>query len=685
MANLQPVSPGQKLTISAGDYNAMLDAARAHRSQRGAFGAREQESGVSDSVLIRNSSGENRDRLDILAIGDPLILPSENLNAWRGRVALDGITPLESTGRIAVLQEPIADGAIGRAVICGVTPVSLDVIDETDTRAEMEDGIYATLRTGAQGSARIVWKEPGTGTKWGLVTLDGQESASPNLVVEVIQVAHGFTLGQVVKNTGVSWALAAQGDDSIGVVCKVVDADTVWVCQWGIVCIDGATFAEGSVYYLGATAGTPTTTAGTPKRAVFFAVSSTMILVTNPAKDAAGGGLDAITGPAVLANAAAGSALPTALAAGADDRVLGRRGGALTWAQVATAEIADDAVTAAKLADTAVAPAAYGGATQVATFTVDQQGRITAAASVTVTPAWASITSTPTTLAGYGITDACSDAELAAHVAAADPHTVYRLESVTVPWTEISGKPSTFPPDSHTHSLAGDVSGTTAASVVDKLKGKSLGAAVGAVSGGSEPDLFMWWDKTNQVWTAFDWFMGSPVTGWMSVYNSSAGDGNAKITNIMAGTKRSIFCRAEATDGLPAALEATVDNTVLARRGTTLTWAKVARAELADATAAGVIGRATNSTGAVADIASAANQVLASDSSNALAFRRTITLGDTSNAGSITIGNPTSATAIVLSPTLVDAVGKVMSVQALSVCDNTGAIKTRLFLCSAAY
>ena len=43
--------------------------------------------------------------------------------------------------------------------------------------------------------------------------------------------------------------------------------------------------------------------------------------------------------------------------------------------------------------------------------------------------AWADITGTPTTLADYGITDACSDAELAAHVAAGDPHPAYALEA----------------------------------------------------------------------------------------------------------------------------------------------------------------------------------------------------------------------------------------------------------------
>lgn len=59
------------------------------------------------------------------------------------------------------------------------------------------------------------------------------------------------------------------------------------------------------------------------------------------------------------------------------------------------------------LADTAVTIGSYGIANSVSTFTVDQQGRLTSAGQTTIAIDWTQVISgKPTTLAGYGITDA---------------------------------------------------------------------------------------------------------------------------------------------------------------------------------------------------------------------------------------------------------------------------------------
>jgi hypothetical protein len=74
--------------------------------------------------------------------------------------------------------------------------------------------------------------------------------------------------------------------------------------------------------------------------------------------------------------------------------------GSVTTAKIATDAIITDKiananVTAAKLANTAVTPGTYGGATNVSSFIVDQQGRITSAANVAISiPSGAYVTNT---------------------------------------------------------------------------------------------------------------------------------------------------------------------------------------------------------------------------------------------------------------------------------------------------
>lgn len=64
---------------------------------------------------------------------------------------------------------------------------------------------------------------------------------------------------------------------------------------------------------------------------------------------------------------------------------------------------------AATLTNSGVSAGSYGGGNAIPQITFDAKGRATGVTTVAVTPVWTNITSKPTTVSGYGITDAVSN------------------------------------------------------------------------------------------------------------------------------------------------------------------------------------------------------------------------------------------------------------------------------------
>lgn len=175
MANLRKVHPGDAIRMRADTFNAFIDAAadfqRRQRSQEQHPQPSFRDHGL---VLVRNDSGTDRDRFDVLAVTEPIVTPSNNEDEFKNRSALVGVEPvwpLHAT-RFVVLQEPLPIGGIGRALASGVTPVHLTVNDPSDRFADILDGDCATLQSGTSGAAHILWKETsGSGAVWAVVRL----------------------------------------------------------------------------------------------------------------------------------------------------------------------------------------------------------------------------------------------------------------------------------------------------------------------------------------------------------------------------------------------------------------------------------------------------------------------------------------------------------------------------------
>lgn len=95
--------------------------------------------------------------------------------------------------RQELLQEPLADGKIGRGMIDGVTPVRIVPLSGLGTRlglADIVDGECSYLEAGRAGSATILWREGGIEEEWAIVRLGG-EMASTSWVGKLVSAGPG--------------------------------------------------------------------------------------------------------------------------------------------------------------------------------------------------------------------------------------------------------------------------------------------------------------------------------------------------------------------------------------------------------------------------------------------------------------------------------------------------------------
>jgi len=234
---LAKVQRGDPLIIKASTFNAFIDAAIAHRRGRlGAGRTTGRHAGQNVVVPIKNNSGADRSRYDVLGIDGPLFDPATYPDSYKQQVALKGIAPALGTheGSFAILLEPVADGGIGQAAIAGLTIVKVNVPDsaaEAFDFAEIGDSQTGYLVKSATGTARVVTIEPGMGTKWAVV---GFGSAGPSKLLsanhtDTNAAAPAVAKGSIIVGSGDDpsvWTVLAIDDN--GKVLTVVDGTAAW-------------------------------------------------------------------------------------------------------------------------------------------------------------------------------------------------------------------------------------------------------------------------------------------------------------------------------------------------------------------------------------------------------------------------------------------------------------------------
>ena len=171
---MRKVAPGDALHIRAADWNQLVEAAAfvaQRQRQEQSAGLR---SGLGEGVLrVRNAETTSLPIYTVVALvrRSSSVTDYDVGGAVDGEAYYDGGFPKTETQPYAVLQEPLEPGQIGRARVCGITPVRLSG-DGPFAAPNVAKESAGMLLRGESGSARVLC-EPSKGSAWGIVLLGG--------------------------------------------------------------------------------------------------------------------------------------------------------------------------------------------------------------------------------------------------------------------------------------------------------------------------------------------------------------------------------------------------------------------------------------------------------------------------------------------------------------------------------
>ena len=111
---LKKVQSGDPLKIPAATFNTFVDAAQDFlRRQRDIGRTPVADRPPFETVLLKNASGADRGRFDVLGIDGPFFTPTDSLETFTNGIALAGVTPTAG-GRGRSTSRPASPSPCGK-------------------------------------------------------------------------------------------------------------------------------------------------------------------------------------------------------------------------------------------------------------------------------------------------------------------------------------------------------------------------------------------------------------------------------------------------------------------------------------------------------------------------------------------------------------------------------------------
>jgi len=169
---MRHVIPGERFIPSAPMHNALVDLLSSN--QPTTSGGRIIGGSDPTVCLVRNDTGAALPLFGVVGLGDPLITPTENLNAFLGQFQFEGVLAesADYEHKWGLTLQPIASGDCGLVRVSGLAHcwIDLDADAAIDYVGPDEAGTVSALIE-VECGVRVVWRAAGTGPQRAVVIL----------------------------------------------------------------------------------------------------------------------------------------------------------------------------------------------------------------------------------------------------------------------------------------------------------------------------------------------------------------------------------------------------------------------------------------------------------------------------------------------------------------------------------
>jgi len=166
----QHVRSGEPLQIPAATYNAMVDAAQAHRNRR--INLAPHGAGFDSLfVYVVNTTGQLLQRFSVVGLDGPS--ETQNLDVFCSRIVFKGVKPQKKhKGKFAVLQQDAANNMVVRACVYGATiaKVKTDSGSSEPKFCDIKESETGYLVSGGSG-AEVLWSDSSSQERWSIIRI----------------------------------------------------------------------------------------------------------------------------------------------------------------------------------------------------------------------------------------------------------------------------------------------------------------------------------------------------------------------------------------------------------------------------------------------------------------------------------------------------------------------------------